>query len=185
VTGLLAQRPRPAGADRVDEHHVGGVDQRFGIRAEAVGGRVDVDRIAGLHAHRREAAHVQPHRRRARAAIVEEGDRPIGAGGAVARVGGVEDRGARLAVVVADRQRARGRGVGDALAGDGDRAVADGGMLVDRWTFPGVLDIGDHRVAMAALGLGMGRRALLGVRMIGPILRSRRRRGPRKQQGSD
>ena len=67
--------------------------------------------LAGLQPHRPERAHVQPQRRRARTAIVEEGDRPLPSRRAVERVRRVEDARARLARDVADRERPCGRRV--------------------------------------------------------------------------
>ena len=153
AAGLLAQGPRPAGADRVDEDEIAGVDQRIRVGAEAVGGRPDIFGIGGGDPHRREAAHVQPHRRGAGPAIVEEGDRPAARRRSVARIGRVEDRGGRLAFVVAKGERSGRRGVGDARAApESHRAVADRSMLIDRRAHPGILDIGDERVAVGGGG---------------------------------
>ena len=86
-----------AGADGIEEHHVGFVEQRAGIVGEFVRRRRSGFRVRGEHATRAESAHVQPHRSGAGAAVVDERDgtlrEVLGIG---ADVGSGIDQGLRL-----------------------------------------------------------------------------------------
>ena len=110
-----------AGGDRVDEDEVGDVEQRVVVVDQPVRRRGLEPVVGHLHALRRERPHVQPDRRRAGAAVVEERDRPRLRVLAVLRVGDEEHPRRDLAVVEPDRQRAGGRGVLDVAAVETDR----------------------------------------------------------------
>ena len=72
---VLAGNAAEAGAGRVDENEVGDVEQALVVVDDRVGrgGRMAV--VRRDHAPWPERAHVQPYRRGAGAAIVQEGDR--------------------------------------------------------------------------------------------------------------
>ena len=109
----LADRAREAGADRVDHHEVGPVEDAELVvdRAERAA-RVALD--VGQHgALRAEDAHVQPGRRRAGPAVVGEQDRPRARIAAVLGVGREAEERDRLVLVVLHQHRARRRGVGE------------------------------------------------------------------------
>ena len=158
----IAQRPRIARSYRVQEHHVGAADQAVGIGADIEGRGRDRFRIAGADMVGRKAAHAQPQRGRTGTAIVEEGQRAMLTGRGI---GGVEDAGGRLALGVADGQRAGGRGVGDRLAVDAGRALAGLGHFLDRGAGP---VLGDLVRRLLGMLLGrVGRAVLLGKGRVG------------------
>ena len=98
--------PRVAGHHRVDLHEIRRVERRVRIVDQVVGwGRLGAARthVRMLGAHQ---THAQPDRRRARAAVEEEGDGPRRHVLLVSRVGDVEDGALRLPVVVANRHGA-------------------------------------------------------------------------------
>ena len=100
---VLAGDPRKTGPRRVDEHQVADVQQAVGVVDERVGSGRSVGIVAGLDASWPKGAHVQPYRRGARTAIVEEGYRPPGRGNAVLEVGDVEHRRLGLGILVGAR----------------------------------------------------------------------------------
>ena len=144
-TGRFAQRPREARAHHVDEDQIRLVQQGHVVGAEGEGRRAHHRRLVGLDPHRSERAHVQPHRRRARPAVVQIGHRPRPDRLTVQRIGGVEQAGGRHARVVADRQRARRRVIAQGLAMGVDRMGRRDLGLLDRRARPVFLD-----------GLGVG-----------------------------
>ena len=68
---------------------------------------------------------MQERRRRSGAAVEGEGDRAARGVGAGGDIGGVEDRGRALAVLVEQRQRSGGGGVIDPATGGVDRVAGD------------------------------------------------------------
>ena len=114
-----------AGADGVDEHHVGegepGVCVGFAVGAGAVGhcGGVEGEDFGAGRAHLHVGA------ARTRAAVEEEGDGAVGRGG-VEGVRRVEDGGGWVALGVAQFQRAGGGGVGERRAAQGDFVLGGG-----------------------------------------------------------
>src|SRR5688500_7637373 len=72
---LLARGSAVAGADRIDEDQVRDVEERVRIVLEGVGRRRRVAIGHEPHALRSPGAQMQPHGRRARAAIEDEADR--------------------------------------------------------------------------------------------------------------
>src|SRR5258707_1975531 len=66
-----------AGAHRVDEDHIGFVEQRALIVLHPVRRRRSVFGVGGEDAARPESAHVQPNRGGAGAAVINEGYRPL------------------------------------------------------------------------------------------------------------
>ncbi len=83
--------PAVACARRVDEHHVGRIDQRLRIRSHLVRSPDRMLQVRQLHTHRSQRGHAQVHRRRSWAAVVEERDRPRRCVGTLGEVGCVED----------------------------------------------------------------------------------------------
>ena len=83
--------------------------------------------------HRREASHAQPERRRPRAAIIEESNGAVLSGRGI---GGIEHAPHRLALFIADGQRARRLGIGDALAIHPRRPLAALRHFLDRRAGP-------------------------------------------------
>ena len=104
-----AQRPGIASPDHVNKDQIRLVQQGHVIRPKSKGGRSNHGRVVGLDPHGTEGPHMQPHRRRPRATIVEIGHRTTAGGLTIEGVGRVEQARGRHAVVVADRQRARRR----------------------------------------------------------------------------
>ena len=90
--------PAETRARRVDEHKVGGVQQAVGVLHQPIGGGGGVGVVGGHHPARAEGAHVQPHGRGARPAVVQEGDRPVRRGRALGEIGDVEHRSLGLGV---------------------------------------------------------------------------------------
>ena len=136
---LAFQHARPAGAGGVDEHHIGHVQQAVGVGTGLEILRGHAFRLVGLHPHRAEAAHVQPDGGRTGAAIVKEGDGPVA--GAISGVAGVKQADDRLAGIIAHRQRAGLRGIGDGLALDGHAALGSGQLFLNRWLCGGGLNL--------------------------------------------
>ena len=100
LAGALAfGHARVAGADRVDEDQVAVGEQAVFVVDQRVGRwRRVAHRVAG-DALRAEDAQVQPDAARPRAAVEAEGDGPFACGSRIVglqRVGGEEERGARL-----------------------------------------------------------------------------------------
>ena len=162
----LAERARQASADRVDEDQVAAVDQAVGIGADGEGRGAGGIGRRRIHPDGAKGADVQPHGRRTRTAVEQEGDGAfLRALGPIGDIGGVEHARDRLAGIVADRQRAgRGRIV-DQLAGDRHRPAAGHRLFLDR---------GDGAIVL--LGLFLLRRG----RLVGG---DRRRSQCRQQQG--
>ena len=154
----LADGAAVAGADRVDEHEVGHVEDRQRIVAQDVRRRavIGVCIARHLHALRAEQAHVQPDRGRAGSAIEHERD---GAGPAdvFADVGDGEQARAGLALVIPDMGLARFHAVGDLLSAE---RAGMGGLEHHRFRnrLCGFLRFGLFAVCLAGGGLGEGRR---------------------------
>ena len=72
---VLAGDPAEPGARRVDEHQVAGIEQALVVVDDLIRRGRGMRSSAVDDAPRAERAHVQPHRRRARPAVEEEGDR--------------------------------------------------------------------------------------------------------------
>ena len=110
---VLAERPRETGADRVDEHEIGEVEDGLRVVENRIGRRAIVDGVARHdHPARPERSHVKPDGGRAGSAIPDEGHRPRrGIVNAVLDVGEREDAACRLAVVVRQVGLAGRRGV--------------------------------------------------------------------------
>ncbi|KGW51903.1 peptidase S10 serine carboxypeptidase domain protein [Burkholderia pseudomallei MSHR684] len=126
-------RLRETGADRVDEHEIGRVEERFLVVDERERRRAVRVRIARHEALGPERAEMQPDRRRARPAVVEKRDGPLAERLIVGRVRDIEERrfgGAALRVARA--QVAGGRGVVDRLAVHRDLVMRDRGVLGHR-----------------------------------------------------
>lgn len=175
VEGLFLVRAgdaAEAGARRVDEHQVGGVEQAVGVADQPIGGGRSVAVVGRHHPLGPERPHVQPHRRGARAAIVEKGDRPPRRRDAGLEIGDVEHRRLGLGVLLAVfRILQGGAGLGVALLGRGGVVPALG---VDH-------DGPGHRAVVDPLAFHRDL-AAAGNRFRGedhpPV---RRRRGPRRR----
>ncbi len=140
-----------AGADRIDENQIRAIEDALVVGHQVIGRRRGRHAVADHHAQRAEGAHVQPDRRRAGPAVVEEGDRSRGhVLLAVAGVGDVKHARHRRALVVADQQGAGGGGVTDVLTVDGDAAVGH-----DRGFF-GYLRRGGFLLCRGSTGGGIG-----------------------------
>ena len=128
----------------VDEDEVALVEQSVGVVLDRVGRGRRKLRQAGPDAARREGSEQQKHRRGARAAVVEKGDRPFRRRQTVGREADVEKLGIGLC-----RRRIHGhkmagpRRVWKALAADGRDVVGDRGALGR---------VGDGRVGAGAVG---------------------------------
>ena len=99
---VFARHARKAGAGSIDKHQIAGIEQAAFVVDQRIGRRRRVAVIAGHHAARAKCAHVQPHRRRAGAAVEQERDRPIGCRRALFEIGDIEHRcfGAGLGFVI-------------------------------------------------------------------------------------
>ena len=120
----LRRRSAVAGADGVDEHEVRLVEERVRIVLEAVGRRRSRSVGVELHLLRTERAEVQPDGGRSGAAVEREGDRTRRRVRAVLRVGDVVHPAFdRVRLLVANREHAGRRRVGDRLSANVDRVV--------------------------------------------------------------
>ncbi len=117
-------RAAPAGADRVDQHQIGEVKPGVGIVAQLRGRGVAPVRPE-IEDARADQAEMEESGGCARPAIEHKSKRPVGAR-VLGDIGGVEHRGALLAGLVVERQRAGGRRVGELAAGRVDRMFGDG-----------------------------------------------------------
>ena len=129
---LPRRRAAPAGRDRIDEHQVGDVEEAVLVVDQAAGGRQGHPLRIEVDPFRPEGAEVHPQRRRARAAVVAEGDRPlVRVLDAVLGVGDVEEGGPGLPVLVAQHEGAGGGRVGDLLAAEGDGVLGARDLVLD------------------------------------------------------
>ena len=117
--------PAPAGADRIDHDQIG--EGEPGLRDCPAGAR----RPGSLPAKfERSAARPDPRcqkgRCRARPAVESEGDGTVRRLGILGDIGGVVDRGRALARLIEQRERSRGRGIGELAAGNVDAVLGDG-----------------------------------------------------------
>jgi hypothetical protein len=129
----VAERPRIAGADGVEEDDVGLVEQGVGVGDRPRTARRVRVRRGGQHLHRPNEPMCSHMDEEPGAAVVHEGDRPLLlALAAVGDVGGVEHAGDRLAVLVAQGERAGGGRVGDGASADGDAMARRLGDLAHR-----------------------------------------------------
>ncbi|MNX80868.1 hypothetical protein D3C86_1125370 [compost metagenome] len=145
-TGRLGQRARIAGADHVDEDQVGLVQQGHVVGADVERRRALDHGAVCLHSHRAKGAHVQPHRRRARPAVIEVGHRTPPDRLTVQGIGDVEEAGRRHARVVAN-----GQGAGRGLVAHG--AAVGGDRMAGRHLL--LFDAGASPVALHLLGVGV------------------------------
>ena len=152
---VLAGDAAEARARRVDEDEIAGVEQAVVIVDDVVRRRRRVGVVGGDDASGPERAHVQPHRRRARSAVEQEGDRPLSRARALLEIGGVEHRRSRrrgssrpgfLVVLV------RGRGDGHVVPvlGVHDQRAGDGGV-VHAAAFRADRAVGLHLVGLEVL----------------------------------
>jgi hypothetical protein len=126
----VADRPGEAGAHGVDEHEVRLVEQAVVVVDDVEGRVVGGFRAVRLHSDWAERSHVQPQGRGAGTAVVEEGHRTARA--ALGGVGDIEQAAGRLTLVIADGERAGGRGVGDGAAADGRGVPGGVAQFLDR-----------------------------------------------------
>jgi hypothetical protein len=118
---------REAGAGGVDEHQIRGIKQALVIGRHLVGGSRQMLVAIGDDTARTEGAHMQPHGRRARPAIIDEGHRAVLGAGVLLEIGDIEHRslgrGFVLGLVVAalslDRRVLPALGMHDQRAGHG------------------------------------------------------------------
>jgi len=116
---LLAHRAAVAGADGIDEHEVGGAEDRGRVVAQLVRRRARIRGIARDVDHlRTDEAEVQPHRCRARTAVEDERDRALFRARAVLRVGDREEAGGVLPRRVLQEDLLGRRRVRDVLRAD-------------------------------------------------------------------
>ena len=115
----FAQRLAKAGADRVDHHEVGDVDDAVLVVHTLRRRRRRVAFVLDHDPLRTQNTHVEPDRRRSRPAVEGEHDRPAAAVlDAVPCIGGVAEARDRLFLVVLEDEPAGGGGVFDRLAID-------------------------------------------------------------------
>ena len=133
--GLIHQTAGIAGADRIDEHHVGEIEPRAGIvdQGGGVGGGVAL--CPELDTLWPDGSKVQVNRCCTRPAVEGEGDWAFGVFRAIQHIGGEHHLSDLLALLVAHRQRADGGGIVQRLAGHVgdllDRGVGGEGRQVD------------------------------------------------------
>ncbi len=142
---LAGDGPAIAGRHGVDEAEVGDVEERELVVDEPAGRAGDGVAVFGQHdLARAEGAHMQPDRRRARAAVVNEGDGALDLVlDVVAEIGGEVDVGAGAAVIGLEEERPGHGRIGERLAIDRD-------------------DVGRHRdIFFRELGIFLGRRSRL------------------------
>lgn len=126
IDGLGVVGAAVAGPRRVDEDKVSDVEQAVVVVDQTIGRGRCGRRVRGNDAPGAEGAQMQPHGRRAGAAVVDERDRVMAVVGAiVARVGDVRHRGDRLAVAPANDQDSGARRIGDVRSGDVDVVMGD------------------------------------------------------------
>ncbi len=126
-----------AGAHRVDEHEVTGIEDGIFVIDQPARRRQGEPLVGPRHPLGAERAEVYPERRRPGSAVEAEGDRAAGRVlHAVERVGDVEDRRRDRALVVPEQQGAGGGGVGVGLAVQGQRVAGDRRLLFGgEWRF--------------------------------------------------
>ena len=107
-----------ARSHRVHHHQVGDIEHAEFIVDGAIGRRAGHFDIVHRNASRAEHPHMQPDRRRTRAAVVSEQQRTTRAVLAVAHIGGVAEQADALAGLVADQVKPGGGGVVDRAAID-------------------------------------------------------------------
>lgn len=132
----FANRMAESGADGIDQHQIGLVEDAVNVVDHLVGCRRRRAGVGGDDAARPERSHVQPERRRAGTAVVGESDRPpaglAGIASGALDVGDIADRRRRLVLLVAHQQRARGGGVGDRSAADREAVLGGDRRLGSR-----------------------------------------------------
>jgi hypothetical protein len=119
----VAERPAEAGADRIDEHQVEGVERAVGVVAES---RSFLGRFRRNLTHRSQTVHVQRRGRGARTAVVDEHHRTLGPSLGVARVGDRDDLRPGLSVPAGYQILGDGGRVGELLT------IEDTGMFSNR-----------------------------------------------------
>src|SRR5258707_9751040 len=117
-----------AGADWIDEDHVGLVEQGTGIVLKFIRRGRSGFGVGGEDAAGSEGSHVQPNGSGAGAAIVNEGDGPGWIFAIGAEVGSGIDEGLRLFLFVLEHYGLRDGFVGDGLAADFVRMDVGGGF---------------------------------------------------------
>ena len=151
----IAEGIAPARADRIDEHQVGHVEQRFRVVGDVVGRCAIVLGVGEVDPLGPEGAHVQPQAARSGTSVEQEEHRPVRLG-TVLQIGGGEDCRGGLAGLVLKERLADDRGVVHAHAAE--HAAALGDDAVGRGRFPG-----GNLVALAVVPLAIAR-LLLGLR---------------------
>ena len=120
----LAQGMAPAGADRIDKHQIGDIEQRFGVVADVIGRRAVVLGIGDVHPLRAKGTHVQPQAARPRPAVEQEEHRAVRLR-IVLQIGGGEDGGSGLALLVLQEGFANQGGVVHLHPAKGAAALGD------------------------------------------------------------
>ena len=114
----------PAGTDRIDEHQIGDIEQRFGVVADVIGRGAVVLGIGDVHPLRAKGTHVQPQAARTRPAVEQEEHRAVRLR-IVLQIGGGEDGGSGLALLVLQESFANHGGVIHLHPAKGAAALGD------------------------------------------------------------
>ena len=112
LSSLAVARPAIAGADRIDEDEIGEVEPARVVVDQAGRGAEQLSLRGHLDGLGPDGAEMQIGRCRARTAIEDEGDRPLGVL-RLAHIGDVEDVGERLPMHIVKGERAGLRAVGE------------------------------------------------------------------------
>ncbi len=118
-------RPAVAALDGIDEDEVGEVEPGVGVVDHLAGGEGELAAVAVIEHAGSERADLQISRARAGSAVEGDGDRAARFGRAAEPVGDIEDLCRALALVVGERDRAGGRGIGDVATVEPDRMRGD------------------------------------------------------------
>src|SRR5262245_48004315 len=115
-------RAAPAGSDRIDQDQIGEGEPGVRVVLQAGGGGIVAGEVEDTRANQ---AEIQIRRRGAGSAIEREGDGTVRPFGTACDIGGVVDHCRALARLIEQRERARGRGIGELAARDVDAVLGD------------------------------------------------------------